>query len=92
MLAIALSLCLYVVITWTSQSFWLFRASPVAFPFLCEPLGPGWTGRLALGMGGAWGLGEFAWRHPGILEVEGGRRGRRGHCAGSREAPPQPEL
>nr|KAF6400410.1 ATPase phospholipid transporting 8B3 [Rousettus aegyptiacus] len=33
-LAIALSLCLYVVITWTSQSFWLFRASPAAFPFL----------------------------------------------------------
>ncbi|XP_023393872.1 phospholipid-transporting ATPase IK [Pteropus vampyrus] len=33
-LAISLSLCLYMVITWASQSFWLFRASPFAFAFL----------------------------------------------------------
>ncbi|XP_045687365.1 phospholipid-transporting ATPase IK-like [Phyllostomus hastatus] len=33
-LAIFFSLCFYVVITWTSQSFWLFAMSPKTFPFL----------------------------------------------------------
>ncbi|XP_053766427.1 phospholipid-transporting ATPase IK-like [Desmodus rotundus] len=33
-LAIFFSLCFYVVITWTSQSFWLFIISPKTFPFL----------------------------------------------------------
>lgn len=36
-LAIFLSLCFYVVITWACQSFWLFQISPETFPFLCEP-------------------------------------------------------
>ncbi|XP_039104084.1 phospholipid-transporting ATPase IK isoform X2 [Hyaena hyaena] len=33
-LAIFLSLCFYVVITWACQSFWLFQISPETFPFL----------------------------------------------------------
>lgn len=36
-LAIILSLCFYVLATWATQSFWLFRVSPSTFPFLCEP-------------------------------------------------------
>ncbi|XP_045058203.2 phospholipid-transporting ATPase IK isoform X2 [Desmodus rotundus] len=34
MLAIFFSLCFYVVITWASQSFWLFSIAPRNFPFL----------------------------------------------------------
>ncbi|XP_035888040.1 phospholipid-transporting ATPase IK isoform X3 [Phyllostomus discolor] len=34
MLAIVFSLCFYVVITWASQSFWLFNIAPKSFPFL----------------------------------------------------------
>lgn len=37
MLAVFFSLCSYVVITWASQSYQLFRISPKNFPFLCEP-------------------------------------------------------
>ncbi|XP_045347251.1 phospholipid-transporting ATPase IK isoform X10 [Leopardus geoffroyi] len=33
-LAILLSFCFYVVVTWGCQSFWLFRISPETFPFL----------------------------------------------------------
>uniref|UniRef100_G1LEX7 Phospholipid-transporting ATPase n=1 Tax=Ailuropoda melanoleuca TaxID=9646 RepID=G1LEX7_AILME len=33
-LAIILSLCFYVLATWATQSFWLFRVSPSTFPFL----------------------------------------------------------
>ncbi|XP_036914129.1 phospholipid-transporting ATPase IK-like [Sturnira hondurensis] len=33
-LAISFSLCFYMVITWTSQSLWLFTISPKTFPFL----------------------------------------------------------
>lgn len=46
-LAIVLSLFFYVVVTWVTQSFWLFQISPKTFPFLCEPpagggvVGPG---------------------------------------------------
>ncbi|KAG8519165.1 Phospholipid-transporting ATPase IK [Galemys pyrenaicus] len=38
-LAILLSLSAYVVMTWATQSFWLFRISPTTFSFLCEPPG-----------------------------------------------------
>lgn len=46
-LAVSLSLCSYVVMTWACQTFWLFKSSPKTFPFLCEPparhgvVGPG---------------------------------------------------
>ncbi|VFV46661.1 Hypothetical predicted protein, partial [Lynx pardinus] len=33
-LAILLSFCLYMVVTWGCQSFWLFQISPESFPFL----------------------------------------------------------
>ncbi|KAI5177057.1 phospholipid-transporting ATPase IK isoform X1 [Manis pentadactyla] len=33
-LAVSLSLCSYVVVTWACQSFWLFKISPKTFPFL----------------------------------------------------------
>ncbi|XP_046494285.1 phospholipid-transporting ATPase IK [Equus quagga] len=33
-LAVLLSLCLYILVTWASQSFWLFKLSPKTFPFL----------------------------------------------------------
>ncbi|XP_053514670.1 phospholipid-transporting ATPase IK isoform X3 [Artibeus jamaicensis] len=34
MLAIVFSLCFYMLITWASQSFWLFNIAPQNFPFL----------------------------------------------------------
>ena len=43
MLAIFFSLGFYGVMTWLTQSIWLFKVSPKTFPFLCEP--PAGTGQ-----------------------------------------------
>eukprot|EP00069_Balaena_mysticetus_P002088 bmy_15771T0 len=100
-LAIFFSLGFHAVMTWLTQSIWLFKISPKTFPFLCEP--PAGTGQWGgpLGLLGHTGGGvcaqgmsvSFGNFHKGIPGVKGGEGdgvlGGEGHQAGPGEATPQ---
>nr|KAF6479138.1 hypothetical protein HJG59_001265 [Molossus molossus] len=88
-LAIFFSLCFYTVITWTSQSLFLFKISPQNFPLLCEPPSRGLGGS----PGDGWdlclrGIRTKASCAGRVMKEVGCWVGNRGPGAGSGKAPP----